>query len=112
MKKTTILKGRTTELSFFFECPHCGEVLRRKRCKKTEKNNYCGTATCTKCGGRMMLVGPNKGPRRKDKKILCPVCKKNKMFWKSKVCSECYFKNPKKYRTFVKGEVYKNEIER
>jgi hypothetical protein len=110
MKKAILLKNRTTELSFFFECPFCGEILRRKRCKKTEKNNYQGTAPCTKCGKRMMLVGPNKGPRKKDNKILCPECKKNKMSCKSRVCSECYLKNPKKYRTFSRRN--KDEFER
>ena len=109
MKKAKIVEIHTE--SIFYECPHCGTRIRRKRSKKIEKLNYQIYANCHNCDERVLLIGLNQGVRSKDGKILCPECKKNKMCRKSTVCNECYLKNPNKYKIKL-GAIKENEFER
>ena len=95
MKKLKII--RITGKSFILKCAYCGTQIRKNRDSKTEKLNYSCSILCHKCGERSIFHSPNKGPKT-NSKILCPVCKKNKMGVNSKVCKKCYLKNPSKYQ--------------
>lgn len=92
MKKAKILNR--TEKSYFLQCPKCKNQMRRSVDRKTEKLNYKTSIICPKCGERSLFCGSNIGKKIIRGKILCPICKKNKMCKASNTCMECYCKNP------------------
>lgn len=96
------------EKTIYFMCPYCKARIRRERSRKTKRRKYQKFCSCYNCNKRLLLIFPES---KIEKKIICPLCNKNKMLSKSQVCKECYCKNPNKYRK-KRRKVSENETKR
>jgi DNA-directed RNA polymerase subunit RPC12/RpoP len=86
----------STNKSLFYICPYCGYKIRKVFDSTIQRVNYKRSTECFSCKKRVVLIGPVSGIYP-NKKIICPVCNKNKIRITSKCCRECFEKDRHKY---------------